>query len=115
MVIFGDFFKQLGTKRGPVHFNSQLGTLQDVRDYKNRNHNDGAIVGYLKGPKRAPKRKNEFFFHCDYKNEWNDFKFEMEVPYRCNYHHVKICGPPQMASQENLATKPKIAPKKSVF
>ena len=41
MVIFCDFFKQLGTKRVPVYISSQLGTLQDVRDYKNRNHDDG--------------------------------------------------------------------------
>ena len=51
--------------------------------------------GTYKGPKRARKtQKYHFFIHCASKNAWIPTKFEMEVPYKCNYHHAKICGPP---------------------
>ena len=59
----------------------------------------GLLWGTKKAQKRAPKAKNKLsFFHCGYKNAWNSFKFDMEVPNYCNYPHAKFCGPPQMAS-----------------
>ena len=53
-VIFGYFLKKFGTKIGPNSLNSMLGVLHDVRDQKNKNHDGGAIMGYLKVPKKGP-------------------------------------------------------------
>ena len=40
-----------------------LGELHDVGDYKNTNHDVGAIMWYLKVPKRALKAKKCVFFY----------------------------------------------------
>ena len=73
-----------------------LGELHDVGDYKNTNHDVGAIMWYLKVPL---KQKNVFFFHCCYKNGYS--------PFKCNFLLVKFCGPPQKASWVNFASKTK--------
>ena len=51
---FLGFLERFGTKRGPNSYDSQSGTLQDVRDWKNKNTNNGAIMGYQKSPKKGP-------------------------------------------------------------
>ena len=95
MVLFWWFRKKLGTNIGHNSLNSMLGMLHDVRDKKYKNHDVGAIMGYLKAPKKGPfSKKKSFFSPCDYKSSWSLFKFEMVVPDYCNFLHVKLCGPP---------------------
>ena len=54
MVIFGYFWKKFGFKIGPNSFNSMLGVIHDVRDQEIKNHDGGAIMRYLKRPKKGP-------------------------------------------------------------
>ena len=80
---------------GANSLNLQLEMLHDVSEWKNKNHDGGAIMRYPKGPKKGPLiGKLKDFFHCCYKNGWIPFKFGMEVSNKCNYHHVKFRGPP---------------------
>ena len=65
----------------------------------------GVYCGVPKKAQKGPLKQIFFFFHCGYKNDWNAFKFEMEVPKLYNNHHVKFCGPPYAASWRNLALK----------
>ena len=51
---FWAFPEKFGTEIGPNSLNSMLGVLHDVRDQKNKNHDGGAIMGYLKVPKKGP-------------------------------------------------------------
>ena len=58
MAIFGYFlgyfWEKNGTYMGANSLNLQLEMLHDVSDWENKNHDDGAIMGYLKGPKKGP-------------------------------------------------------------
>ena len=54
MFIFGYIWKKLGGKVTPNSLNSMLGVLHDVIHLRNNNHDGGATVGYLKGPKKGP-------------------------------------------------------------
>ena len=62
MVLFWWFRKKLGTNIGHNSLNSMLGMLHDVRDKKYKNHDVGAIMGYLKAPKEGPFSKKKVFF-----------------------------------------------------
>ena len=50
----GYFWEKNGTYMGANSLNLQLEMLHDVSDWENKNHDDGAIMGYLKGPKKGP-------------------------------------------------------------
>ena len=46
--------EKLGTNTGLNSLNSMLGMLHDVRDKEYKNHDVGAIMGYLKVPRKGP-------------------------------------------------------------
>ena len=54
MAIFGYFWEKIGTYMGAISQNLQLEMLHDVSDQENKNQDGGAIMGYLKGPKKGP-------------------------------------------------------------